>query len=227
MPQHGYNSLANLTARRKQRTYPVASTSTDRLHAIHSTPTSDTNDDPHCIDITDILIQLRIASGDERELQIIYDTIAVQAAAPAWTIREGIIYYSDRIYLPTTSPLLQDALESLDTTSPNLLAVGFHSATSDPALQLFSSSILLLEPWPTHPLPSSSIVFFDNSGQQFISINDVNITIHQESGRTLISSAYDTTGDTLFGTMWHFDTTPTFQAPSTVCRRFRGIINVR
>jgi hypothetical protein len=33
-----------------------------------------------------------MASGDERELQIIYDTTTVHAAALAWTLREGVIY---------------------------------------------------------------------------------------------------------------------------------------
>jgi hypothetical protein len=47
-----------------------------------------------------------MASGDKRELQIIYDTIAVQAVAPAWTTREGVIYYDNRLYVLATSPLL-------------------------------------------------------------------------------------------------------------------------
>jgi hypothetical protein len=89
-------------------------------------------------------------------------------------------------------------------TAPNLLAIGFHSAALDPALQAFPSSILLLEPWPTQPLPSATIVFFDNNGQQFISVNDANINV-RESGHPLISLAYGTMGDTLFGVMRQFD----------------------
>jgi hypothetical protein len=63
-------------------------------------------DAPHTTDISDILVWLRLASRDERELQIIYDTITVQAAAPAWMLREGVIYYDNCLYVPATSPLL-------------------------------------------------------------------------------------------------------------------------
>jgi hypothetical protein len=74
------------------------------------TPRSSTGDSyssaQRPIDITKVLVQLRGASTDERELQIVYDTIILQAAAPAWTIREGVIYYNDRIYMPASSPLL-------------------------------------------------------------------------------------------------------------------------
>jgi hypothetical protein len=92
-------------------------------------------------------------------------------------------------------------------TAPHLLAIVFHSMASDPALQAFPSSILFLEPWATQPMPPAAVVLFDNNGHQFISVNNVNIT-HQESGHPLVSPAYDTTGDTLFGVMRHFDTAP-------------------
>jgi hypothetical protein len=127
-----------------------------------------TNDNPAettcSINITDALIQLRGASTDEHELQIIYDTITLQAAAPAWTICEGVIYYNNRHYVPATSPLPQDMLEMLGTTSRHLLAIGLHTAASTPTTQAFPSSILLLEAWPQRILPSATVVFFDSNG---------------------------------------------------------------
>jgi hypothetical protein len=223
--RNGYTSLADLKARWQQQPTATATSSIapDHLQASHSPQKNTSADAPQNPNISDILVRVRMASGDEHELQIIYDTIVVQAAALAWTIQEGVIYYDNRLYVLAISPLLQDSLESLDMIAPNLLAIGFHSAASDPALQVFLSSILLLEPWLTQPLPSATIVFFDNNGQQFISINDVNINV-QESGHPLISPAYDTTGDTLFGVIRQFDITPTSQVLATVCKHFRGIV---
>ena len=161
-----------------------------------------TNKDvPRCKDITDVIIKLRMASGDERELQIIYDTITFQAVALAWTIREGIIYYENSFYVLATSPLLQDILDSIGMTASHLLAIGFHSATSDPAWQAFPSSILLLETWPQHQLPAATIALFYDNDQIFITINDVCIDQYQPSGYPLVSPPYDMTGNTLFGTM--------------------------
>ena len=54
----------------------------------------------------EILAQLRLATSDERELQIISTTIELQVAAPAWSLQHGIIRYNERYYIPVTSPLL-------------------------------------------------------------------------------------------------------------------------
>jgi hypothetical protein len=81
-----------------------------------------------------------------------------------------IVRHKNRYYILVISPMLQDLLESLGTTSPHLLAIGLHSATSTPTTQVFPSSILLLEEWPQRILPSAMIAFFDNNGQQFLSI---------------------------------------------------------
>ena len=54
----------------------------------------------------EILTQLRVATTEERELQIISATIEVHAAAPAWSLQHGIIRYNERYYIPVTSPLL-------------------------------------------------------------------------------------------------------------------------
>jgi hypothetical protein len=83
----------------------------------------------------EILAQLRLATLDERELQIISTTIEVQAAAPAWSLQHGIVRYNKRYYVPVTSPLLQDLLEMLRTTGPHLLAIDLHTATSSPTMQ--------------------------------------------------------------------------------------------
>ena len=117
----------------------------------------------------EILAQLRVAATKEREIQIISATIEVHAAAPAWSLQHDIVLYKERYYILVTSPLLQDLLESLGTTSPHLLAIGLHTATSTPTTQAFPSSILLFEEWPQRKLPSAMIVFFDNNGQQFLS----------------------------------------------------------
>jgi hypothetical protein len=88
MLRNGYTSLANFKARRQQQPTATATSSTapDHLQASHSPQKNTSEDAPHNPYINDILVRLCMASGDQRELQIIYDTIAVQAAAPAWTI---------------------------------------------------------------------------------------------------------------------------------------------
>jgi hypothetical protein len=105
--RNGYTSLADLKARRQQQPTATATSSTapDHLQASHSPQKNTSEDAPHT-NISDILVRLCMDSGDERELQIIYDTIAVQAAAPTWTIREGVIYCDNHLYVPATSPLL-------------------------------------------------------------------------------------------------------------------------
>ena len=148
----------------------------------------------------EILAQLRLATSDERELQIISTTIELQAAAPAWSLQHGIVRYNERYYVPVTSPLLKDLLESLGTSAPHLLAIGLHTATSSPTTQAFPSSILLLEAWPQCILPSATIVLIDNNGQQFLSIDDTYIGRKHADGPLLISPANDNTGDLLFGT---------------------------
>jgi hypothetical protein len=75
---------------------------------------------------------------------MINTTIEVNAAAPTWSLQGGIIRYNDRYYILVTAPLLQDLLESIGTTSPQLLAIGLQTMTSSPTTQAFPSSILLL-----------------------------------------------------------------------------------
>ncbi|CAD6227103.1 unnamed protein product [Miscanthus lutarioriparius] len=174
IPQFGYNSAAAMYARQLKLNPPQAAATADNLSASSPTSNCNRNKTLRSIDISDTLVQLRGASTDERELQIIYDTITLQAAAPAWTIREGVIYYNNRLYIPASSPLLQDILESIGTTAPHLPAIGLHT-TSSPTTQAFPSSILLLEAWTQRMLPSATVVFFDNNGQQFLSIKDVYI----------------------------------------------------
>jgi hypothetical protein len=73
-------------------------------------------------------------------------TIIVNTAAPAWSPQQGIILYNGRYYIPVTSPLLQELLESVGMTTPQLLAVGYHTAASTLAThQVFPSSVLLIE----------------------------------------------------------------------------------
>ena len=105
-------------------------------------------------------------------------------------------------------------------TAPHLLVVGFYLATLDPAWHAFPSTIQLLEPWPQDPLPSATIIFFDNNGH-FISINDVDICQHQESVHPLVSQAYDTVDNTLFGTMCHYDTSCTSYNMQTLLRHYQ------
>jgi hypothetical protein len=77
-----------------------------------------------------IIAQLRLAALDKQEPQIISATIAVNTAAPAWSLQQGIILYNGCYYIPATSPLLQELLESMGTTTPQLLEGGFHTAAS-------------------------------------------------------------------------------------------------
>jgi hypothetical protein len=82
-----------------------------------------------------------------------------------------------------------------------------------------------LETWPQQPLSAATITFFDNNGHLFIQVNDVSIDRNQTTGYPLISSAFDTVGNTLFGTMYYFDTSPTIKASTTLCRHFGDTIN--
>jgi hypothetical protein len=151
-------------------------------------------------------------------------TIEVNAAAPAWSLQDGIIRYNDRYYIPVTSPLLQDLLESIGTTSPQLLAIGLQTTTSSPTTQAFPMSILLLEEWPQRILPPATIIFFDDNGQQFLSINDVYISRQHVNGHPLISPANYNTGDLLFSQLQHFTTATPFIIATALCRRIRGQI---
>jgi hypothetical protein len=64
-------------------------------------------------------------------------TIKVNAVAPAWSLQDGINRYNDCYYILVTSPLLQDLLKSIGTTSPRLLAIGLQTTMSSPTTQAF------------------------------------------------------------------------------------------
>lgn len=68
--------------------------------------------------------------------------------------------------------------------------------------------MLLLEAWPQCILPSATVVFFDNNGQQFLSIKDVHIGWEPTNSTPLISQTNLDTGNFLFGTLQHFTMTP-------------------
>jgi hypothetical protein len=68
-----------------------------------------------------------------------------------------------------------------------------------PTTPASSSSILLMEEWPHLRLPSATVVFFDDNGQQFLSISDVYINRQLAHGRPMISPADYNTWDLLFG----------------------------
>jgi hypothetical protein len=120
---------------------------------------------------------------------------------------------------------LQDQLELLGTTSPHLLAIGLHTATSTPTTQAFASRILLLEEWPQLVLPSATIIFFDNNGQQFLSIEDIYISRQHVDGHPLVSPANYDTGDLLFGMLQHFTMTPPTIVATALCRRIMGQVD--
>jgi len=92
-------------------------------------------------------------------------------------------------------------------------------------MQAFPLSILLLEAWPHRILPSATVVFFDNNGQQFLSIDDTYIGRQHANSPLLISPANDNTGDLLFGTLQHFTTTPPTIIATTLCRHIRGQVD--
>jgi hypothetical protein len=106
----------------------------------------------HPNDITNpiILNQLCLAALDAHDLQII-PAITINAAAPARSPQQGIIFYNRRYDTPTTSPLLQELLEPLRTTST-------------PATEAFPPRALLIEDWPHPILSSATVVFFTNNG---------------------------------------------------------------
>jgi hypothetical protein len=58
----------------------------------------------HAINNPAIITQLHLAAMNE--IQIISATIAVNAAAPAWSPQQGVIFYNGCHDIPTTSPLL-------------------------------------------------------------------------------------------------------------------------
>lgn len=124
---------------------------------------------PHLDVTTDpaILTQLRLAALDKPELHIITATIKVKAAAPTWWLQQGVILYNGCYYIPTTSLLLQDRLESLGTTTPQLLAVSLHITAFMPTTQAFPSSIHIIEDWPHRIVSSATVIFFDSNNQHF------------------------------------------------------------
>jgi hypothetical protein len=104
-------------------------------------------------------------------------------------------------------------------TTPHLLAVGFHIAASTPTTQAFPSSILPIEDWPQHILPSAIVIFFNSNDQQFLTIMDIYISRQHSHGHPLISPANYNTGDLLFGTLEHLTTTPPSTVTTALCRR--------
>jgi hypothetical protein len=110
---------------------------------------------------------------------------------------------------------LQDQLELLGTTSPHLLAIGLHTATSTSAV----------EEWPQLVLPSATIIFFDNNGQQFLSIEDIYISRQHVDGHPLVSPANYDIGDLLFGMLQHFTMTPPTIVATALCRRIMGQVD--
>jgi len=92
-------------------------------------------------------------------------------------------------------------------------------------MQAFPLSILLLEAWPHRILPSATIIFFDNNGQQFLSIEDNYIGRQHTNGPPLISLANDNTGDLLFSILQHFTTTPPTIIATALCQCIRGQVD--
>jgi hypothetical protein len=79
-----------------------------------------------------------------------------------------------------------------------------------------------MEEWPHLRLPSATVVFFDDNGQQFQSISDVYINRQLAHGRPMISPADYNTGDLLFGQLQDFTTSPPSIMPTTLCRHIHG-----
>jgi hypothetical protein len=96
---------------------------------------------------------------------------------------------------------------------------------STPTTQVFLSSILLLEEWPQRILPSATITFFDNNGQQFLSIEDIYISKQHADSHPLISPVNYDMGDLLFGTLQHFTTTPPTIVATALCRHIMGQVD--
>lgn len=93
------------------------------------------------------------------------------------------------------SLLLPNMLELLGTTTPQLLAIGLHTAALVPATRVFPISILLIQAWPQCILPLTTVVFFDSSGQQFLTIEDIYVSSQHASSHPLISLSDYHTGD--------------------------------
>lgn len=94
-------------------------------------------------------------------------------------------------------------------------------ATSTPTTHAFPFSILLLQEWPRHVLPSATAVFFNDNDQQIIQINGIHIG-HREDETLLVSPNDYTSDDLLFGNLHHFYTSPPTMIPVAVCHRIRG-----
>ena len=75
-------------------------------------------------------------------------------------------------------------------------------------------------------LPLPTIVFFDNNGQQFLSIMDTYIGRQHADAPSLISLANYNTSNLLFGTLQHFTTTPPTIVATSLCWRIRGKVDV-
>ena len=70
------------------------------------------------------------------------------------------------------------------------------------------------------------IVFFDNNGQQCLSIEDIYISRQHADGHPLVSPTNYDTGDLLFGTLQYFITTPPTIVATALCRRIMGQVDV-
>jgi hypothetical protein len=73
-------------------------------------------------------------------------------------------------------------------------------------------------------LPPATIIFFDDNGQQFLSINDIYISRQHANGHPLISPANYNMGDLLFSQLQHFTTATPFIITTALCRQIRGQI---
>jgi hypothetical protein len=83
IPQFDYTSVADLYARQLRLRLPQAATTMDHPDTPQSSIGDNYSSNQHPIDIAEVLVQLHGASTDEHKLQIIYDTIVLQVAAPA------------------------------------------------------------------------------------------------------------------------------------------------
>ena len=102
------------------------------------------------------------------ELRTIALAIINNATSGAWSLDQGILFFDGRFYIPASSPLLPDLLETLllcgHTENLRLLAVGFYTPPlMSAATYNFPASILLTHQWPQGIVPAATTVFFDDT----------------------------------------------------------------
>lgn len=86
----------------------------------------------------------------------------------------------------------------------------------------FPESVLIARKWPQGILPSTTVIFLNGAGCQFLAVGNIYIVMHYDSGHPYIPPSQYEPG--IFGDMLHLTTTVPSRVTSTLCMRMIGYI---